>query len=127
MADELTQGILNDIGKELASDTDYPLDGTFLYAECSPQSVYYAVYKDAGDRLIYRWGTHELGELLLDLWEAAEPDKRWSAIEYTVTGNTFIADFTYPDKFVGGHGSDRRDRIVQQRFGNKQVIYPPLP
>ena len=80
MADEVG-ALLNEVGNILAQDGAHPLDGTFLYVEAEPQSVSASIFKDLGDHLLYRFPTRTLNAVLLELWEAQAPRKRWTAMQ----------------------------------------------
>jgi hypothetical protein len=127
MANSVTETLLNDLGRALAQDNDYPLDGTFLYAEVASQMVEMSIFKDLGDHLLFRLPMNELSDILLELWEAAPTEKRWSAMQYKIEGGRFDASFTYPEEMDPEESAgDRRRRILQQRYANKRVLYPPL-
>lgn len=121
-----TQSFLNDIGRLLAEDTDFPLEGTLLYAKLDKAFVAPSIFKDLGDRVLYRSpDLDRLGDALLDLWETQGSGKRWSELEYAVRGGKFIATFTYPDEIDPDEEPlDRRDRIVARHFGQKPIVYP---
>jgi hypothetical protein len=125
--DARTDQILNEIGQLLAEDTDYPLDGTLLYAEVDKSFVSPSIFKDLGDHILYRPPDLDvIGDVLLELWAAQTSDKRWTEIEYIVRGNKFTASFTYPDEIDQTERSfNRRDRIVAKHFGPKPIIYRP--
>ncbi len=127
MPNARTELLLNEIGQLLAEDTAYPLDGTLLYAELDSNFVAPSIYKDLGDHIVYRPpDLDRLGEALLDLWEAEEPENRWAEIEYVVRDGKFSASFTYPDEIDPNDDRwDRRDLAVERHFGKKKVVYPP--
>ena len=126
MTDEF-EALLNEVGNVLAQDTAYPLDGTFLYVEAASQMVDMAIYKDLGDHLLFRLSMDDLDDVLLKLWEAADPKKRWAAMQYWIVGGKFTASFVYPEEIDPNERSmDRRERILQQRYGNKRIIYTPI-
>lgn len=129
MPNDKTAQLLNEIGLLLAEDTDYPLDGTLLYAEVDWGYVAPSIFKDLGDRILYREpDLDRLGDALLDLWRAQDPGKAWSEIEYVVRGDKFQASFSYADEIDDDETMlDRRRRIVTKHFGNKRIIYPPMP
>jgi hypothetical protein len=70
-----------------------------------------------------------LGELIYKAWLAEEEDKRWSVMEYEINGTAFDADFKFPEEVQVRvyDEDDRRDIALKRRFGDKPVIYPPLP
>ncbi len=125
MANEIGS-MLDQVGRILARDTAYPLDGTFLYVEAEWQMVGMSIFKDLGDRLLYRDPMNELGEALLELWGAALPDKRCSTMQYRIMGDKFDASFTYDLLDPKVSAIDRREVILRQLYGNKLVVYPPL-
>ena len=129
MPNDETARLLNEIGQLLAEDTDYPLDGTLLHAQLGKNYVAPSVFKDLGDHVLYRDpDLDRLGDVLLDLWETQQTDKRWAEIEYIVRGDSFQASFTYPDEIDPEEEPlDRRDRVVARYFGNKPIKYPPPP
>lgn len=118
--------MLDDVGNILARDTAYPLDGTFLYVEAEWQMVGMSIFKDLGDRLLYRDPMNGLADALLDLWDASPSDKRWSTMQYRIDGGKFDASFTYEPLDPEVSAIDRREAILRQRYGNKQVVYPSL-
>ncbi len=126
MANEIGD-LLNEVGRILAIDKQYPLDGTFLYAEAAWQMVSVAVFKDLGDRILYEDPTDALSDTVLELWYAEAPDKRWSTMQYRIEGGKFEASFTYEPLDPEVSTLDRREHILQQRYGNKRIVYPPLP
>jgi hypothetical protein len=121
--------LLNELAVLLAEDTEFPLDGTLLYAELDKNYVAPSIFKDRGDHIVYRDPDLErLGDTLLDLWEAQDGKRRWTAIEYVVRGDKFTASFTYPEEIdLSERSFDRRDRVVARHFGNKPIVYPPPP
>lgn len=129
VATDRTQYLLNEIGQLLAEDTDFPLDGTLLYAELDKNFVSPSIFKDLGDHVLYRDpDLDRLGDALLDLWEEQGSDKRWAEIEYVIRNGKFHASFTYADEIEPEERSfERRDAIVAKHFGNKPIVYPPMP
>lgn len=121
--------MLNEIGQLLAQDRAYPLDGTLLYAELADNLVRPSIFKDRGQNVLYRDpDLDRLGSVLLDLWYAEDPHKRWTEIEYVVRGREFDVSFTYADEIDPEEEPlDRRDRIVAKHFGTKPIVYPPPP
>lgn len=129
MPDDRTGTLLNRIGQLLAEDEEYPLDGTLLYAVLDRNYVAPSIFKDNGDRIVYRDpDLDRLGRALLDLWEAQDGDIRWAEIEYLVRNGEFEASFTYADEIDPEEEPlDRRDRVVAKHFGEKPIVYPPMP
>jgi hypothetical protein len=121
--------ILARIGEILSRDTIYPLENTLLYAEVEPGVVSQSIFKDGGANIIYRWIlSPTLTDALMDLWEVEDSKKRWAEMEYVIHDGTFHAHFTYPDEIDKKEDHfERRDRIVKRHFGDRPIVYPPLP
>jgi hypothetical protein len=129
VASNETGHLLNEIGQLLAEDTEYPLDGTLLHAALGANSIAPSIFKNRGNHVLYRRpDLNRLGELLLNLWEAEEPGKRWAEMEYVIRGGKFEAIYTYPEEIDRKVDSlERRKRIVKRHFGDKPIVYPPWP
>ena len=120
--------LLSDIGGALARILGGDADGTFLYAEGGQGWMASGVFKEAGGSVRYYDPSRELGDLLLELWNAEEPDKRWAVMEYVITGAKFDVQFRFPDQIDPDESElERRPRALKRRFGDKPVIYPPVP
>ena len=121
--------LLSEIGALLAEDDEHPLDGTLLYAQLDRGSVGPSIYKNLADKILYRTpDLDKLGGALLDLWEAQDSELRWAEIEYLIEDGKFTAKFNYPDEMTEEdlYDFDRRELIVQQYFGDKPIVYPPI-
>jgi len=130
MENNETERLLVEIGALLAEDTEYPLDGTLLFARLDRAFVAPSIFKNLGNHILYRRpDLDKLGDALLDLWEAQDTEPRWSEIEYLVENGKFTATFTYPDEIDTEEvdALDRRDLIVRRHFGDKPIVYPPWP
>ncbi len=129
MPDNDAAQLLNEIGQLLAEDAEYPIDGTLLYAEVDKNFVAPSIFKDLGDHVLYRGpDLNNLGDALLDLWEAEDAARRWREIEYIVRGNKFHATFVYPEEIDPDEEPlDRRNRTVAKYFGQKRIVYPTPP
>jgi len=128
VANDETERLLREIGQLLSRDTDYPLDGTLLYAELDRNFVRPSIFKNLSSHILYRDpDLGDLGDALLDLWKAQDTEDRWEEIEYVVHDGKFDVAFTYPEEINRDEEPlDRRDRIVRRHFGDKPIIYPPL-
>ncbi|MBN8849035.1 MAG: hypothetical protein BGO24_12945 [Sphingomonas sp. 67-36] len=127
MENNETERLLVEIGRILAQDTEYPLDGTLLYARLDHAYVAPAIFKHLGNQILYRWPDLDvLGDALLELWEAQDSEPRWAEMEYLINGGKFSATYTYPDEIDPDDDDtfDRRDRIVRKYFGDKPIVYP---
>jgi len=117
-----------EIGGELAHIVGGEPDGAFLYAEAGEGWVGAAIFKDEGTSVRYFTPSSELTDLLWEAWNAEEPGKRWAAMEYEIEGTKFDVNFQFPNEINSEETEmDRRPRVLERRFGDKPVIYPPPP
>lgn len=102
-------------------------EGIYLYVEIGDGWVDTSLFRNEGNRVVYYWGSHELPDLVMDAWCLEPADKRWTAMHYTIEGGKFDAAFEF-DNLEGSteSTSERRDRILHARYGNKPIVYPPL-
>ena len=120
-----------DIGGEVAEIVDGDPDGTFLYAEAGEGWLGASVFKDEGRTFRYFDPSPALIDLLLQAWktEIRGPRMRRSVMEYEITGTRFDVRFQYPDEVEvkSFADNDRRESALKRRYGEKPVIYPPIP
>lgn len=120
--------IFEHIGHELGRIVGGDPDKTYLYAELQEGVVGVGVFKDEGNQVRYFDPSRALIDLLVEAWEAEEPSKRWEVIEYGVLGKKFNAVFKFPDELNPDEYEDeRREVALHARYGDKPVIYPPIP
>lgn len=129
MEDDAAARVLDEIGQILAEDTEYPLEGTLLYAQVDTNMVGASIFKLREEDILYRLEPFDaLTEPLLQLWELGTPGKRWAEMEYVIRDGRFTATFTYPEAIDQGEDDfHRRDRIVWRHLGQKPITYPPHP
>lgn len=121
---DTVEDILSDIGSLLGEDIRSDPEGSFLYAEAADSWVAASLFKDLGNRVVYRYPSSELTDRIIDLWDAAPEDKKWNALYYTIIGNRFDARFQYEEGWdPKEHSSDRRPRVLKAKFGDKPVDY----
>ncbi len=121
--------LFNDIGGEIAEIVGGNPDGAYLYAELGDGSVAAGVFLDDGTAIRYFDPTDDLQDLLQDAWdmENADKSKRFSVIEYAIADGRFKAEFQYPEEMNPGEFiEDRRERALVKRYGEREVIYPPM-
>ena len=120
--------ILSQIGKALADLVGGEPGGTLLYAEGGEGWMASGVFKEQDASVRYFTPSRAVADLLLDLWNAEEPGKRWAVMEYVMEGSKFDAEFLFPDQIDAKESEyERRPRALKRRFGDKPVIYPPMP
>lgn len=124
MTTEAMGPVLSEIGGLLEEDIRAKPDGAFLYAEAGENWVSVSLFIDVGDRVLYRDPSSELEHRVLELWDMAEPDKKWNALFYTLTGDQFHAHFQYEEGWdPDEHKIDRRPRVLEEKYGGKPVDY----
>ena len=117
--------LYRDIGLELAAIVGDP-DKTFLYVEAGEGWIGPSIFKEEATKVRYFQASRKLTSLLLEVWEAEDPDKRWAAMEYTVTGTKFAVEFVFPEDFGEKLDVDeRRELVLKAHYGDKPRVYPP--
>ncbi|MFW2851058.1 hypothetical protein ACM61V_03900 [Sphingomonas sp. TX0543] len=129
MAETESERLLNEIGRLLMEDSDYPSEPTLLYAQLDHNMIGESIFKELGNQLLYRWPANErLPYALLELWEAQDGRDRWSELEYVMRDGLFEVAYFYPDEIDPREDViERRERALRRHFGKKQIVYPPLP
>lgn len=119
--------ILARIGEILYDLVGGEPDGLFIYAEVKRGWIFPSAFKDYGDRVKYLVHGHELTDKIYEAWLSEEPDKRWRTMKYSVVDGRFLAEFQYPGEIDEAETpEDRRERVLQERYGNKLVVYPGI-
>ncbi len=129
MASDEAESLLNEIGRLLAEDSEYPFEPTLLYAQLDHNMIGESIFKELGNQILYRWPVVErLPYALLDLWEMQEGDERWMEMEYLIRDGRFEVAYIYPDAIDPNEDViERRERSILRHFGEKPIIYPPWP
>lgn len=116
------------IGEECAAIVGGSPDGLYLYGEAGEGYSGGGIFMDEGKAVRYYRPSSELCDLLLQAWEAEGKDQKWELMEYEIKGTSFDAKLFYPDQIDHELSpSELRNSFLYQRFGDKPVIYPPLP
>ncbi len=120
---------LADVGREAMRLVGGEPDGVLVYAEIGEGWVEPSLFKDEEASVRYvDLGASALGTIITDAWCIEPADKRWTAMRYTVDQGKFHASFDFDDlEHLDETTLDRRTRVVHARFGDKPIIYPPLP
>lgn len=118
--------ILNDIAQEIAEMLGRLPDNAFLYAEVDDEGREASVFTEDEDGIFCRQPSDEMFELVGELWEAADDDKKWAAVEYDIADGKFEANFIFPEQIDPEEISDdRRERALRRRYGDRPITYPP--
>ncbi|WP_294292502.1 hypothetical protein [uncultured Sphingomonas sp.] len=129
MAETESQRLLGEIGRLLMEDGGYPSEPTLLYAQLNYNMIGESIFKELGNQLLFRWPVNErLAYALLELWEAQDGQDRWSELEYVLRDGQFEVAYFYPDEIDPQENViERRERALRRYFGEKPIVYPPLP
>jgi hypothetical protein len=118
--------ILNDIAQEIAEMLGRLPDNAFLYAEADGEGREASIFAENNDGIFCRQPSDEMFELVGELWEAADDDKKWAAVEYDIADGKFEANFIFPEQIDPEDISDdRRERALRKRYGDRPITYPP--
>ena len=127
MATEDQGDLLNAIGQHAANILGKTPDDVFMFIEAGDQWMGAGVFENLEDKVIYHHPSDELLDDVQRLWEAAEPDKKWSIIHYDIKGGRFYAEFLYTaDLEHHPFEHEYRQDALDARYGDKPVIYPPM-
>lgn len=129
MAETESEKLLAEIGALLMEDSEYPLEPTLLYAQLDNNVIGESIVKELGNQLLFRWPVNErLPDALLELWEAQDGQGRWSELEYVLRDDQFEVAYFYPEEIDPQENViERRERALRRHFGEKPIVYPPLP
>ncbi len=132
MTTKETGDLLNQIGQFVADRLGKTPNDIFVYIDAGDQNYGGAIFENLKDEVIYHDFEPDgvdlgFGDIILRLWDIAEPDKKWSVLLYDIKDGKFDAEFLYTDdmdKDVFEH--DYREDALVARYGDKPVIYPPM-
>jgi hypothetical protein len=127
MATLETGDILNAIGQHTADILGKTPHDAFVFIEAGDQWMGAGIFENLEDRIVYHSPNDELLEDIQRLWEAADPDKKWSILLYDIKDGHFDAEFLYTDDlkhhpFEYGYRAD----ALTTRYGDKPIVYPPM-
>jgi hypothetical protein len=124
---ELGDG-LNAIGQLVADVLGKTPNDVFVFIEAGDQWYGGAIFENLDDKVLYHeFEDDTLGEIILPMWEAAEPDKKWSILLFDIKDGRFEAEFLYTDDLEHHPFEyDYREDALVARYGDKPVIYPEL-
>ncbi|SEI63275.1 hypothetical protein SAMN05518849_101354 [Sphingobium sp. AP50] len=128
---DILSHLFNQIGVELVDIVGGDPDGIFLYVEIGEGWISPNIFKDEGDQIRYLDDNETLSDLLWEAWYAESDEggiKRWSIMEYEIKQGKVDISFRFPDEVnVETISMDRRQTALRARFGDKPVVYPPMP
>lgn len=127
MTREDTGNMLNAIGQHVADIIGKAPHDVYVFIDAGDQWQGGAVFENVEDRVICYGPSIALIEEIERLWEAADPDKKWSVIHYDIKDGKFEAEFLYTaDLEHHPFEYDYRQDALDARYGNKPIIYPPM-
>jgi hypothetical protein len=116
---------LNEIGQHVANALKKTPDDVYVYLEAGDQWWGGAIFENLDSRVVYHEFDESIGDLVLQMWDAADPDKKWSVIHYDIKDGQFDAEFLYTDDMeLDVFEHDYREDALVARFGDKEVVYP---
>lgn len=116
------------VGVEAATIIGGDPDGLYLYVEVGKGWIESSVFRDEGDVVRYYSASSDLNDVIMEAWEAEVLAKRWAVMEYEVQGTKFDVQFRFPDEVdVESFEVDRREEALKRRYGDKPILYPPVP
>ena len=129
VATDDSEHLLNEIGRLLMADDQYPLEPTLLYAQLDINMIGESIFKELGNQFLYRWPVNErLPYALSELWELQEGDDRWAELKYVLRNGRFEVAYIYPEEIDPEEDIlERRERSLLRHFGEKPIVYPPFP
>lgn len=118
----------NEVGQAILRQAEGLSSDLWLLAEAGDGWVGEALFKIGADTLEWLDGSSDLGDSIMALWEAEDPDKKWVAMEYEIHGTDFKIHYWYEGELPRDElGFEPREELIRRRFGNLRVIYPPWP
>jgi hypothetical protein len=125
MASKKMGDTLSEIGQRVAIEMGrVPVD-VFVFIEAGDQWCGGAIFENLEDKVVYHDFGDEMDDLILNLWEAAEPGKKWSVLLVDFKQGRFEAEFLYTDDLEHDpFEHDYREDALVARYGDKPVIYP---
>ena len=127
MATEEMGKLLNQIGQLVAKTLGKVPDDVFVFIRAADQLSGGAIFENLPEQVIYHDFGHDVHDTILELWDAAPPDKKWSMLLYDIKDGRFDAEFLYTDDLEDEWDSlDYRQDALRARYGDKPLIYPPM-
>jgi hypothetical protein len=125
MATEEMGKLLNQIGQLVAKTLGKVPDDVFVFIRAADQLSGGAIFENLPEQVIYHDFGHDVHDTILELWDAAPADKKWSMLLYDIKDGSFDAKFLYTDDLEDEWDSlDYRQDALRKRYGDKPVIYP---
>ena len=125
MATEEMGKLLSRIGQLVAKTLGKVPDEVFVFIRAADQLSGGAIFENLPEQVIYHDFGHDVHDTILELWDAAPADKKWSMLLYDIKDGRFDAEFLYTDDLEDEWDSlDYRQDALRKRYGDKPVIYP---
>ncbi len=130
MANQAMGDMLNEIGQHVADFLGNPLKDVFVFIEAGDNWSGGEIYQNQAETIESYEFPDIMSDLILNMWEAAPADKKWSVILYDIKDGEFSAEFLYPEIQIDEDGEeydihdDILDAALLERFGEKTITYP---
>jgi hypothetical protein len=123
----IISAIINEIGVILLGLGMIEDGRSLIYAEVKPGMYSISTFVDRGDAVHYIREPLPIEEAILDLWEAAEQDKKWRAVCYKLVGDKVQVTFDYGEGWDEEEVSfDRRERVLEEFYKDRTIVYPKI-
>lgn len=127
MTNAEASNILNAIGQHITDIIGKVPEDIYVFIEAGDRWQGSAVFENLDERVVCHPPSDELIDEIGRLWEAVEPDKKWSIIHYDIKDGRFDAKFLYTaDLEHDPFEYDYRQDALDARYGDKPIIYPPM-
>lgn len=119
--------MLNAVGQHVADIIGKTPEDVYVFLEAGDQWQGGAIFENLEEGVICHLPSDALVDEIERLWEAAEPDKKWSIIHYDIKDGSFDAEFLYTaDLKHHPFEYHYRQDALDARYGDKPIIYPPM-
>lgn len=126
-ANQIIASIITEIGALLLSQGAIEHGRSLVYAEVKPGMYSVSVFVDRGDTVDYIREPDKIEEAVLDLWKAADQDKKWRSVCYKLIGDDVQVTFDYGENWDEEEVSlDRRQRVLDEFYPGRKIVYPTI-
>lgn len=118
--------LLNQIGIVLRADRRFSTMGTLFICAVEDMFISISLFWDRGNYIAYNSPDYnDFEDIMFELWELDEPEKRWLEVEYLLKGKEFEANFLYEED-IGDElmNPSRISDSARRYLGDKEIVYP---
>jgi predicted glycosyltransferase len=127
MNDDVVSSIINQTGLLLLEQAGRNDGKSMIYAEVEPGMYSVSVFVVRGEVVYYVLDPESIVTAILDLWAAADQDKKWRAVCYKLIGDQVQVTFDYGEGWDEEEISfDRRERVLEEFYKDRTIVYPTI-